>query len=306
MSTPYLNKLENEFLELKKQYEYLITVENDEYKEAVNQIELSHNRELSYIKKKLEQVTSYKNNLVNEIKLQLENSIVNCNNRFRIINDETMKNHNKIIKGYELKISETQTKLELDKTKYLDSIIYPTFVDAINYNNQLAESEYNGALSNYRNLIDTLKIRSESEKIESQRQVQTLVNNFNIEFNKNIDILDIEYRNFKLQNDTRLKEEENIKLNRLNEIEKNRQSVLSDYQTAKLNSQKQFENDIINFEAKLSSLEQEIEKNNASKTQNIMKTNSEILKSIAIVENSLEKQINASKVVMEKNLKNIN
>jgi hypothetical protein len=303
MCAPYLNKLDNEFAEVKKQYEYLISVENDEYKELVSQIEVSHNRELNYIKSKLEQVVNYKNNLVSDLKQQLENSLINCNSRYKVMSDESLKNHNKIIKGYEQKIAEAQAKLDSDKAKYLDSMINSTVNEVVNYTTQLADSEYNGALSHYKYLIDTIRLKTEAEKVESQRQIQTAINNLNIEFSKNIEALDNEYKNFKALNEARLKEEETIKLNRLSEIEKNRQSVLLDYQTAKQNSQKQFENDILNFEAKLSSLEQEIERNNALKAQSTMKMNSDLMKNIAALESNLERHITASKQTMEKTLK---
>ncbi len=175
----------------------------------------------------------------------------------------------------------------------------------VNYGYQLIEGEYNGALTNYKLLLDTLKGKAESEKIELQKQNQFQINSLNSEYNKNIEQLENEFKVFKMQNDNRIKEEESIKENRLNEIEKNRQSALSDYQIAKNNAQRQYENDIAELEAKLSNMEQEIERLNNSKTQSMIKENSEICRMIDNVEENYKKQIAYSKSILDKNLKNI-
>ena len=60
------------------------------------------------------------------------------------------KNHNRIINAYESKLNEAKNKLEQDKNRYLESMIYPVINDMVNYGYQLIEGEYNGALTNYK------------------------------------------------------------------------------------------------------------------------------------------------------------
>ncbi len=296
--TPYLVKLENEFLKLQEQYLKYMDAEKLEHQEMVRQINKMHDKEIAYLNDKIKLVD-------NGIKSQFENMILLSKNRHKTLLDEMNKNHNRIINAYESKLNEAKNKLEQDKNRYLESMIYPVINDMVNYGYQLIEGEYNGALTNYKLLLDTLKGKAESEKIELQKQNQFQINSLNSEYNKNIEQLENEFKVFKMQNDNRIKEEESIKENRLNEIEKNRQSALSDYQIAKNNAQRQYENDIAELEAKLSNMEQEIERLNNSKTQSMIKENSEICRMIDNVEENYKKQIAYSKSILDKNLKNI-
>lgn len=295
---PYISKLEHEFSILEQQYIKYKEEEKLEYQEMVNQINKAHQQELAYLSEKLEKVDS-------DIKPQFENMINISKNRNKSILEEMNRNHSKIINSYDTKLNEAKQRLEADKNKYLESMIYPVINDTVNYSYQLIEGEYNSALTSYRNLLDNLKSKVESEKIDIQKQSQAQINVINSDYNKNVEQLENEFRTFKSQNESRIREEESIKENRLNEIERNRQSAISDYQIAKNNAQKQYENDIAELEHKLSNMEQEIERSNYQKTQNVIRENSELCKYIDSFEENLKKQLTSSKSILDKNLKNI-